>query len=136
MTTPTKPLKILNIALWTAQVILAGMFLMAGVMKSVKPIEELVVMMPWVSNFSSGTVRFIGVSEFLGGIGLILPAWVRIKPVLTPIAALGLVVVMAFAAIYHFSKGEYSAIAINFILASIALFITWGRYKKVPIAQR
>lgn len=82
--------KTLNIALWVAQALLAAMFLMAGAMKSTQPIEELGKSMPWVNDFSVVFVRFIGISELLGGIGLLLPAFLRIKPFFTPLAALGL----------------------------------------------
>ena len=82
--------KTLNIALWVAQALLAAMFLMAGAMKSTQPIEELGKSMTWVNDFSAGMVRFIGISELLGGIGLLLPALLRIKPFFTPLAALGL----------------------------------------------
>ncbi len=77
--------KTLNIALWVAQVLLAAMFLMAGIMKATQPIEELSQSMTWVNDFSAGMVRFIGISELLGGIGLLLPALLRIKPIFTPL---------------------------------------------------
>ncbi len=125
--------KTLNISLWIAQAILAVMFIMAGAMKSMQPIEELAKSLPWVNEVSVGLVRFIGVSELLGGIGLVLPALLRIKPILTPLAALGLAVVMVFAFVYHIAKGEYNVLGMNVILAAIALFIAWGRYKKAPV---
>jgi hypothetical protein len=78
-------------------------------------------------------VRFIGLSELLGGLGLILPAALRIKPVLTPWAAVGLAVVMVLASGFHVSRGESSVIGMNFILAAVAVFIAWGRFKKAPI---
>ncbi len=65
----TQKTSALNISLWVAQVLLAAMFLMAGVM----PIAELGQSMPWVNDMSAGLVRFIGISELLGGIGLLLP---------------------------------------------------------------
>ena len=136
MTTLTKPSQAMNIALWIAQIILAGMFLMAGVMKSTKPISELSVAMPWVSDFSVTTVRFIGISELLGALGLLLPSLLRIKPILTPIAAVCLVTVMILAAFYHASKGQFSIIGFNAVLGTIALFIAWGRYKKVPVIAK
>ena len=86
--------------------------------------------------FQAGMVRFIGISELLGGIGLLLPALLRIKPVLTPLAALGLFTVMVFALVYHITKGEYESLGMNVILGAIAFFIAWGRYKKVPIAEK
>ncbi len=78
-------------------------------------------------------VRFIGVSELLGGFALILPAALRIKPELTGWAAIGLAAVMLFATIFHISRGEFSAIGMNIILGIIAVFIAWGRFKKAPI---
>jgi len=128
--------KTLNIALWVAQVLLAAMFLMAGIMKATQPIEELSQSMTWVNDFSAGMVRFIGISELLGGIGLLLPALLRIKPILTPLAALGLFIIMVLAFIYHISNAEYQALGINLILGAIAVFIAWGRYKKAPIQPK
>lgn len=128
--------KTLNIALRVAQVLLAAMFLMAGIMKATQPIEELSQSMTWVNDFSAGMVRFIGISELLGGIGLLLPALLRIKPIFTPLAALGLFIIMVLAFIYHISNAEYQALGINLILGAIAVFIAWGRYKKAPIQPK
>ena len=128
--------KTLNIALWVAQVLLAAMFLMAGIMKATQPIEELSQSMTWGNDFSAGMVRFIGISELLGGIGLLLPALLRIKPIFTPLAALGLFIIMVLAFIYHISNAEYQALGINLILGAIAVFIAWGRYKKAPIQPK
>ena len=136
MTNQTKSSKALNISLWIAQVVLAGMFVMAGTMKSTQPYEQLAAAMPWTNDFSVGMVRFIGISELLGGIGLLLPTLLRIKPILTPLAALGIFIIMVFAFIYHIVKGEYEALGINVILAAIAFFISWGRYKKVPVQPK
>ena len=130
------PSKALNIILWIAQVLLAGMFLMSGFMKVAQPIEELAKMLPWASQVPAGLVRFIGISEVLGGLGLILPALLRIKPILTAWAAVGLALVMLFAAGFHASRGETSAIGMNVILALVAIFIAWGRFKKAPIQQK
>ncbi|MHC2993725.1 membrane protein [Pontibacter sp. HJ8] len=128
--------KALNITLWIAQVLLAGMFLMSGFMKVAQPIEQLSQMLPWASEVPAALVRFIGISEVLGGLGLLLPALLRIKPQLTVWAALGLVAVMVFASIFHISRGEFSAIGMNLILAAVALFVAWGRAKKAPIQPR
>jgi putative oxidoreductase len=132
-TTQVNRSKALHIALWVAQVILGLMFLMAGFMKTTQPIDQLSPMMPWTGQIPSGLVRFIGISEFLGGLGLLLPAALRIKPQLTGWAAVGLVTIMVFAIIYHISKGEASVIGINIFLGAVAAFIAWGRLKKAPI---
>ena len=136
ITNQKTPSKALNIILWIAQVLLAGMFIMSGFMKVAQPIEELSKMLPWASQVPAGLVRFIGISELLGGLGLILPALLRIKPILTAWAAVGLATVMIFASIFHATRGEFSAIGMNIILALIAAFIAWGRFKKAPIAPK
>jgi putative oxidoreductase len=85
---------------------------------------------------SPGLIRFIGVSELLGGLGLILPAASRIRPGLTPLAALGLTIIMVLALGYHVSRGEMSALPIVGALGGLTAFVAWGRAKKAPIAPR
>lgn len=128
--------KAMHIGLWIGQVLLAGMFIMAGVMKATQPVEALVESLPWVTTVPAALVKFIGVSELLGGLGLLLPSLTRIKPHLTVWAALGLSLVMILAAGFHASRGEFSAIGMNVVLIAIALFVAWGRSKKAPIAAK
>ena len=128
--------KALHITLWIAQVLLAAMFLMSGFMKVAQPIDQLSKMLPWAAQVPEALVRFIGVAEVLGAIGLILPSLLRIKPKLTPIAAVGLALVMLFAVVFHISRGETPMIGMNFILIAIATFIAWGRFKKAPITPK
>jgi putative oxidoreductase len=125
--------KTLHIILWVAQIVLGGMFIMAGVMKSSQPIAELSKSVPWSANVPEALVRFIGISELLGGIGLILPSLLRIKPILTPIAAFGILTIMVFAVVYHITKGETDVVGINIAFGLVAAFIAWGRFKKAPI---
>ena len=134
--TQQKNNKALNIGLWIAQGLLAIMFIMAGVMKATQPIEELAVSLPWVTSSPVSLIRFIGISELLGGLGLLIPGIFRFKPFLTIWAALGLAIIMVLAAIFHASKGEYSAIITNILIMGIALFIAWGRSKKAPILSK
>ena len=91
----------MNIFLWILQIVLAGMFAFAGVLKATQPKEKLLANMPWVEDFSPNTVKFIGVMELLAAVGLILPAATGIAPVLTPLAASGLAVLMVLAATTH-----------------------------------
>lgn len=128
--------KALNIALWIGQVLLAAMFLMTGMMKTFQPMEAIIEMAPWVANAPAVLVRFIGISELLGGIGLLLPAILRIQPQMTGYAALGLMVVMVLAIAFHASRGEFSAIGTNVFLGAIAGFVAWGRLKRLPIAAK
>lgn len=134
--TDQKNNKGLNIALWVVQVLLGLMFLMAGGTKAFQSIEAMAASLPWVTDVSSGLVRFIGISELLGGLGLLLPSILRIKPSLTVWAAIGLAAVMVLAAIFHGSRGEFPAIGMNLLFAALFAFVAWGRSKKVPILAK
>jgi uncharacterized membrane protein len=118
----------MNVFLWIVASILAAMFVMAGVSKSFQPREKLEKQLPWVQDFSTGTVRIIGAAELLGGIGLILPAATGIAPILTPIAATGLAIIMLLAAITHARRKEPGAIAFNTVLLILAAVVAWGRF--------
>src|SRR5680860_699166 len=104
------------------------MFAFAGVLKATQPREKLMANMPWVEDFSANTVRFIGTMEFLAAVGLILPAVTGIAPVLTPLAATGLAVMMVLAAATHARRKEPQAIAINSVLFIVAVVVAWGRF--------
>lgn len=121
-----------NIALWVVQGILAFAFASSGTLKIIQPMEKLIQAgMTFVSNYDHNTVRLIGFSEILAALGLILPPLFRIKPSLTPIAAVGLAIIMILASHYHFSHNE--SFLPNLILLILALFVAWGRLKLVPI---
>jgi len=126
----------MHIILWITQVILAIMFIMAGMMKASQTVEVLAEALPWVTSVPIALVKFIGISEILGGLGLILPSLFRIKPFLSVWAAIGLAIVMVLAAGFHASRGEFSAIGMNVILFAIAAFIAWERNKKAPILAK
>jgi len=134
--TSVKKSKSWNIILWAAQGLIAAMFLMAGSMKLTQPIAELATSLPWVKEVPEMLVRLIGLSEVLGGLGLILPAALRIRPKLTNLAAIGLIVVMVLALVFHLSRGEYEAAPVNIILMGILGLIAWGRNKKAPILAK
>jgi uncharacterized membrane protein len=118
----------MNIALWIVQGLLAVVFALAGVTKSTRPKDKLVERLPWVEDFSPNTVRFIGIIELAAGLGLILPAVTGIAPILTPLAAAGLAVVMVLAAITHIRRKELSGVAFNAVLFALAVFVAWGRF--------
>ena len=126
-----------NIGLWTAQILLALAFGMAGFLKTLTPIADLGVMMNWVTVTPGWLVRFIGIAELAGALGMILPAGTRILPWLTPLAALGFVVIQLLAIGTHASLGETATtLPINLVLLALALFVVWGRRRKAPIAPR
>src|SRR5437763_6403912 len=100
----------MNVALWIVAILLAAAFGMAGITKMTKPKEELAPKMGWVNDYSATNVKLIGAVELLGAIGLILPWATGIAKILTPLAAVGLGLVMVLAAIYHARKGEFKLI--------------------------
>jgi uncharacterized membrane protein YphA (DoxX/SURF4 family) len=118
----------MNVFLWILQGLLAAAFLYSGSLKATQPKEKLVKNYPFVTDFSTGTVKLIGTSQVLAAIGLILPAVTGIAVILTPLAAVGLGLIMVFAAIYHFRKGEYSSITINAVILILAAIVAWGRF--------
>lgn len=126
----------LHLLLWVVQLLLGLAFASAGWMKTMQPIAELAAAMGWPGEMPAGVVRFIGISELLGGIGLILPAATRILPWLTPLAGAGLAVVMLLAALFHVMRAEWTGLPINIVLGALAVFVAWGRSKKAPIAAR
>lgn len=119
----------MNIVLWVIAGVLALAFLAAGAMKLTQPRQKLVASgMGWAEDFSDGTVKLIGGLEVLGALGLILPALTKLAPVLVPLAAVGLVLVMIGAAVTHARRGEVPMIAINVVLGILAAVVAWGRF--------
>jgi putative oxidoreductase len=129
------PSKGLNIGLWAAQIALGAMFIMIGAMKTFTPIAELAESVPMAAE-QAGLIRFIGVSELAGGLGVILPAALRIRPGLTPLAALGLLIIMVLATGVHAVQGEWASLPMPVLLGGLAAFVLWGRTQAVPIQPR
>jgi len=119
---PSTPLRV---ALWAGQAILAAMFLFAGGHKVANAAQF---------PFPAALTWFIGISELAGAVGVIVPALTRIKPVLTPVAAAALGLVMLLATGFHVVRGEPFAMTLG--LLAVALFVAWGRAFKAPIEPR
>jgi len=118
----------LRIVLWVVQVLLALVFAMSGGIKLAVPYAELLKQGRWVQSVPEGLVKFIGVAEVSGALGLILPGATRIRPILTPLAAAGFVVMMVLASSLHLSLGETPIVQV--ILGGLAAFVVWGRFRK------
>lgn len=132
----TAPSRGLHLALWGVQGLLALAFVGAGVMKATTPIPDLAAQMSWVKSSPDALVRFIGISELAGGIGLVLPSALRIQPVLTPVAAALLTVVMVLGVGTHVMLGEGPMAAPAIVLGALSAFVAWGRFTRAPIAAR
>jgi hypothetical protein len=118
----------MNTVLWVLQIALALAFGLAGIGKLSQPKDKLQERMGWVEDFSPRTVKLIGALELLAALGLVLPAATGILPWLTPLAALGLVVVMALAIPVHLRRGEVPMVAVNVVLGLLAAFVAWQRF--------
>jgi len=116
-------------ALWIVQVLLALVFVFAGGVKLVMPIEELTEQMPLPELF----VRLLGVVEVLGGLGLVLPGLLRIRPGLTPLAAAGLVLVTIGATVYQLAAGQPGNAVFAVMVGLLAAFVAYGRWRLVPL---
>jgi uncharacterized membrane protein YphA (DoxX/SURF4 family) len=124
----------MNIALWIAQALLAAIFLFAGGMKLIIPIEEMTKQMP--IPLPGWFLRFTGIVEVLGAIGVILPWVLRIRPALTPLAATGLVIVMIGATVYTLAAGDFASAPIPLVVGILAAFVAYGRWRLTPPSTR
>ena len=124
---------VISKVLWVAQVLLALGMASAGVIKLMSGDDTLTMYYPL---FPALFIRFIGVCEILGALGVILPAALRIRPELTPLAAAGLAIIMGGAVISTIAMGAADMIASPLILFLLAVFVAYGRWRLAPIAPR
>ena len=122
----------MNVALWIVQGLLAALFVFSGGMKLVLPIEKMTDPVALPGLF----LRFIGVCELLGGIGLILPSLLRIRPGLTPLAAAGLIVIMIGAVVISVIYMGVASALIPLLVGILAAFIAYGRSRLAPIPPK
>jgi DoxX-like family len=120
-----------NITLWIVQAVLAGVFLFAGGLKLVMPIEVLTAQMPLPGVF----VRFIGVCEVLGALGLVLPGLLRVRRDLTPLAARGLVIIMVGATMFT-PPDQLVMAAIPVLVGLLAGAVAYGRSRGATLPRR
>ena len=118
----------MNIVLWIVAVVLAAMFLLAGLMKITMPKEKLITTMQWAKTWSRPQLQALGAAEVLGGIGLVLPRALNIAPVLTPLAAVGCAIVMAGATIVHTRMKDYKGLGMPVMLLVLSVVVAAGRF--------
>lgn len=120
----------MNIALWMAQSLLAAVYLAAGGLKVVRPRERLVASgnLDWMKDTSDAGVKAVGLVEVLGALGVIVPWLTGIVPILTPIAALGLVAVQIGALRVHLVRKEHRPLPANSLLLLLAAVVAVGRF--------
>jgi hypothetical protein len=119
----------MNIALWIIQGLLALLFLFSGVVKLVLPLDQLVKQAPQLS----GTfLRFVGVCETLGAIGLILPRLLKIRPGLTPLAAIALIGIMIGATVITLMGASPAQAVLPVVVGLLLAFVAYGRRRVSP----
>jgi uncharacterized membrane protein YphA (DoxX/SURF4 family) len=119
----------MNLTLWIIAGLLAVVYLAAGIAKLIVP-EEKLANAPgagWIEDFSAGTVKAIGALEVLAAVGLVLPAAIDIAPVLVPLAAVGLALLMAGATITRIRRHETKPMVADLVYLALAGFVAWGR---------
>jgi hypothetical protein len=118
----------INFGLWFAQVALAGLFAMAGAMKTFMPMDKIGEKMKGMDDLP-GMTRFIGFAELAGALGMILPMLTGILPWLTPLAALGFAAIQVLAIAYHARRNELGrTLPMNLVLLAVSVFVMWGRF--------
>ncbi|MFD8147248.1 DoxX family protein [Streptomyces sp. NPDC059708] len=121
----------MNLALWIVTGLLAAAYLVGGAFKVITPREKIAAAGSsgrWVEDFSDGGVKAIGVLEVLAAVGLVLPAVLGVAPVLVPLAALGLVLLMLGAAVTRFRRHETGLVVVDLVYVLLAAFVAWGRF--------
>ena len=124
----------MNILLWIIQGLLALLFIFSGAMKFMMSVAEMNEQSPvvWPGLF----LHFIGVCEVLGGLGLILPSALRIKPGLTPLAAGGLAIITAGATVITLMGPMKGMVGVPLVTCLLCIFVAWGRWRARPISPR
>ena len=121
----------MNLALWIVAGLLAVAYLVAGGGKLVLSKQRLRAASSgaaWLDDFSAGSVKAIGALEVLAAVGLIVPAVLGIAPVLVPLAALGLALIMVGAVITRIRRHEFKFMMADVVYLGLAGFVTWGRF--------
>jgi len=122
----------MNIALWIVAGVFAFGYIAGGIVKLTMPYEKYAAKLGWPEDFTPGNVRFMGVVEVLGGVGLVLPGLVGVAPVLVPIAASCMALYMAGAITERIRRGEYKELLGDLVFLAAMIFIAWGRFAIEP----
>ena len=120
--------QLLNVSLWVAQALVFAALCLGGVMKLTMPVGRLSNLFAWTGQVPVPFLRFIGVVDLAGGVGILLPELTRVSPQLTVWAALGCALLMTFAIAFHVRRGELRDTPFNFFVLALCAFVLWGRW--------
>ena len=118
----------MNTVIWVAQGILAAVFFAAGLLKLTNTRAALKDKTPYVEDFTDSQVKTIGTLEVLSAIGVVLPAALKVLPVLSPIAACGQALTMIAAAATLIRRGEHAHVFLNVVIFALAVFVAVERF--------
>ena len=116
-----------SIGLWSAQGVVALLFIASGLTKLLLPMPDLTAMMRWPGDYPVAFVRSLAVLDLAGGLGMILPSLTGVLPRLTVITALCCVVLQVLAIAFHVWRGEFSVLGLNLVLLPLCAVVAWGR---------
>lgn len=122
----------MNIALWIVAGVFGIAYVAGGIVKLTMPYEKYAAKLHWPEDFTPGNVRFMGIVEILGGIGLVLPGLVSVAPVLVPVAASCMALYMAGAITERIRRAEYKELLGDLLFLAAMIFIAWGRFAIEP----
>lgn len=122
----------MSIALWIIAGVFAIAFTVGGIVKLTWSFDRYAAKLHWPADFSPGTVKFMGVIEILGGLGLVLPGLFGIAPWLVPVAASGMALYMSGAATERIRRSEYANLLGDLLFLAAMLFLAWGRFALSP----
>ncbi len=126
--TPSVHSQVANVLLWVSQAVICASLCIGGLMKLTMPVAKISQIFPWTGQVSRPFLRFIGVVDLAGGLGILLPELTNILPRLTVLAAIGCIVLQALAIGFHVRRGEASQTPFNFFLVALCGFVLWGRW--------
>jgi hypothetical protein len=121
----------MNTKVWIIQGILATVFTLSGLIIMLLPKDKLAARLSWINEYSDSMRHFICLAKIFGAMGLILPMYLNILPILTPIAALGIATIMSLAMAYHFRKNEYKDVPATIIFGVLALIVAYYRLREL-----
>jgi hypothetical protein len=118
----------MNVTLWVLQGLLALAFSAAGLLKLLKPRDQLIETLgEWVRDFPAALLKPLGALELAAAAGLVLPPATGIIPILAGLAGAGLVIIMVGAVVVHLRRREVSNVMVNLVLGVVAATVAWGR---------
>jgi hypothetical protein len=126
----------LRASLWFSQILLAAVYLPAGMMKLFSPVSSVASQIPWAAEVPEWFLRSIGFIDIAAALGILLPTLLRLYPRLAPTAAAGSVLLQICAMIFHSYRGEWMVVPMNLCILGLSWWVYIGRLKKAPVVSR